>query len=159
MTDTQLFIHFYQVITGKDICFLFAIAFVVLYAFFRLLAVKAKTSRVGHLSPSARGLTTVKTLLIFQDMCAPRIKMELFRCPNCHDMLLSNTCRSIPLIGYVLCIYMIHFLCAIGFRSPCACNHSICSLSSQRNVLSFVAMYRPSIVASFFRKQANFMWK
>ena len=98
-TDTQLFIHFYQVITGKDICFLFAIAFVVLYAFFRLLAVKGETSRVGHLSPSARGLTTVKTLLIFQDMCAPRIKMELFRCPNCHDMLLSNTCRSISLIG------------------------------------------------------------
>ena len=97
--DTQLCIHFYQVITAKDICFLFAIAFVILYAFFRLLAVKAETSRVGHVSPSARGLTTVKTLLIFQDMCAPRIKMELFRCPKCHDMLLRNTCRSIFLIG------------------------------------------------------------
>ena len=97
--DTHLFVDFYQVITAKDICFLCAIAFVVLYAFLRLLAVKAETSRVGHLSPSARGLTTVKTLLIFQDMCAPRIKMELFRCPKCHDMLLSNTCRSIFLIG------------------------------------------------------------
>ena len=97
--DTQLFVDFYQVITAKDICFLFAIAFVVLYAFFRLLAVKAETSWVGHLSPSARGLTTVKTLLIFQDMCAPRIKMELFRCPKCPDFLLSNTCRSIFLIG------------------------------------------------------------
>ena len=148
-----IFAPFYVVSTGFHSFTLLAIALVALCAFCRLLAVKAEPSRVGHLSPSARGLTTVKTLPILYVLFKSNRKC------NIYHMCLSNTCRLLIFLCYLRRIYMMHFLRAMGFKKPCPWSHSICSLSSHRNVSSFVAMYRPSIVASFLRRQANFMWK
>ena len=109
------------------------------YSSYRLLAVKAGTSRVGHLSPSARGL----------------------QANDFHRHVGVGSIYLLFGIGYLsqVSFYKMHFFRAIAFKKPCACNHSICCWSSHRKVSSLVAIYRASIVPSFFLKQDIFRWK
>ena len=85
-----------------------------------------------------------------------KVKQMIFRLLTGGGVIYLMFC-----IQYLSKVCHLHdaFLCAIAFRKPCACSHSICCWSSHRNVSSLVAMYQASIVPSFFLRQDIFRWK